>query len=59
MNLFEARRGELLFAAASLLVFFSTEILQWQFPARAAGEMLCRLVIVLRRGQAALLFVRR
>jgi hypothetical protein len=36
VNFCDPRRGELLFAAASLLVFFSAEILKWQFPAQAA-----------------------
>jgi len=40
-------RGELSAMAASLLVLLSGELLKWQFPAVAAGEMFASLVSAL------------
>jgi hypothetical protein len=37
-------RGRLLRSSASLLILLSSELLKWQFPAEAAGEMLSKLV---------------
>jgi hypothetical protein len=41
-------RGRLFSLAASLLYFFSGELLKWQFPALAVGEALARAAAVLR-----------
>ena len=41
-------RGKLCSIPASLLLFFSGELLKWQFPAAAAGEKLALLASLLR-----------
>jgi len=41
-------RGKLCSIPASLVLFFSGELLKWQFPAAAAGEKLALLASLLR-----------
>jgi hypothetical protein len=41
-------RGKLSSIPASLLLFFSGELLKWQFPAAAAGEKVALLASLLR-----------
>jgi hypothetical protein len=41
-------RGRLFSVSASLLYFFSGELLKWQFPVLAVGEALARSAAVLR-----------
>lgn len=57
MSSFDRMRGKLLQVAASLALSLSSELLQWQFPAVAAGEKLARLFSSCR--QVQLLFARR
>ncbi len=48
MNFFDPTRGKLFSMAASLLLYVSREVLQWQFPAQAAGEKVVWLAAILR-----------
>jgi hypothetical protein len=41
-------RGRLFSVSASLLYFFSGELLKWQFPVLAVGEALGRAAAVVR-----------
>jgi hypothetical protein len=48
VNFPDPMRGELSAMAVSLLVLLSGELLQWQFPAMAAGEKLASLATALK-----------